>query len=282
MPSELIIDFHTHIGRLFFSYPSFTVRKLLKKMDELGISKAVVLPIENPEETDFYVTTETILRAAKRHPERLIPFCNVDPRRGDPDTFDPYPIIEKYVSRGCVGFGEELAGLKIDDYRLQRIYEAVGKLEIPIVMHLDAYRNIDEIGLPRFESMIKKHSRTIFVAHGPHWWAEISGNVKPEDLNAYPKGPVMPGGKVPYLLQKYGNLYADLSAESGFNALARDPEYAKDFLERNSEKLLFGTDLLRESQEIKIIKFLEDIRLSSKAYEHIFHRNAEKLLSSHL
>jgi len=279
MLSELIIDFHTHIGRLFFSYPSFTVRKLLKRMDELGISKAVVLPIENPEETDFYVTSETVLRSAKRYPERLMPFCNVDPRRGDPETFDPYPIIEEYVSKGCVGFGEELAGLKIDDYRLQRIYEAVAKFRLPIVMHLDAYRNIDEVGLPRFESMIKKYSKTIFVAHGPHWWAEISGNVKTEDLSAYPKGPVTPGGKVDYLLQKYGNLYADLSAESGFNALARDPEYAKIFLERNSEKLLFGTDLLRESQEIKIIKLLEDINLSRKAYERIFHRNAEKLLS---
>ena len=282
MLSDLIIDFHTHIGRLFFSHRVFTARKLLKRMDELGVSRAVVLPIENPEETVFYVTTETVLRAAKRYPERLIPFCNVDPRRGDPETFDPYPIIEEYVSRGCVGFGEELAGLKIDDYRLQRIYEAVGKLRLPIVMHLDAYRNVDEVGLPRFENMIKKYPKTIFVAHGPHWWAEISGNVKREDLSSYPKGPVTPGGKVDYLLKKYANLYADLSADSGFNALARDPKYAKEFLERNSGKLLFGTDLLYESQEIKILKFLEDINLSTKAYERILHRNAEKLISMNL
>ncbi|HIE18920.1 TPA: amidohydrolase, partial [Candidatus Bathyarchaeota archaeon] len=88
--------------------------------------------------------------------------------------------------------------------------------------------------------------------------------------------------KVDYLLKRYGNLYADLSADSGFNALARDTEYAKEFLERNSGKLLFGTDLLYESQEIRIIKFLEDINLSRKVYEHILHRNAEKLISLRL
>ena len=279
MLPDYTIDFHTHIGKICLEYPRFTAKKLLRRMDDLGISRAAVLPIENPEETHFYVTTETVLRAARRYPDRLIPFCNVDPRRGNPREFDPYLIIENYVSRGCLGFGEELAGLNIDDYRLQRIYKAVGEIGIPIVMHLDAYRNIDDVGLPRFEEMIKKYSKTIFVAHGPHWWAEISGDVKKEDLSSYPKGPVKPGGKVEYLLREYGNLYADLSAKSGYNALARDPEYARGFLERNSGKLLFGTDLMYETQEIKIIKLLMDLDLSSRAYENIMYRNAERLLS---
>jgi len=250
----------------------------LKRMDDLGISIAVVLPIENPEETEFYVTTESVLRAVRKYPDRLIPFCNVDPRRGEPQTFNPRPIIERYISRGCRGFGEELAGLTVDDYRLGRIYEAVGDLGIPIVMHFDGHRCIDEIGLPRFERMIENYSKTFFVAHGPHWWSEISGDIRPEDISSYPKRPVSPGGRVEYLLRKYGNLYADLSADSGLNALTRSPEFAKGFLERNSDKLLFGTDLLHEAQEIKIVKFLEDIPLSRKAYEDILHRNAERLL----
>jgi len=273
-----VIDFHTHIGRLYCSFPRFTVRNLLGRMDELGISMAVVLPIENPEETDFYVITESILRAVKRHHDRLIPFCNVDPRRGEPQTFNPRPIIEKYISRGCRGFGEELAGLMVDDPRLQRIYQAVADFGIPLVMHFDAHRNIDEIGFPRFERMIEKYSKTIFVGHGPHWWAEISGDVRVEDIGRYPTGSVSPGGKVERLLQRYGNLYADLSADSGLNALARDPEFGRDFLERNCAKLLFGTDLLYEAQEVKIVKFLEDVNLSERAYRDILYRNAERLL----
>ena len=278
MLPEPIIDFHTHIGRLSYQFRPFTAKKLLKRLDELGISMAVVLPIENPEELDYYVTTESVLRVCRRYRDRLIPFCNVDPRRGHPELFDPYPIIEEYVSRGCRGFGESLAGLYVDDYRQQKIYRAVGELGIPIVLHLDAYRNIDEIGLPRFERMIKKYPKTIFVAHAQHWWAEISADVKPEDLSGYPKGPVKPGGKVEYLLQKYSNIYADLSAGSGYNALSRDPEYARGFLERNSDKLLFATDLLEENQEVKILEFLEKMNLKTKTYEKILHKNAERLL----
>lgn len=273
-----VIDFHTHIGKPWRIYSRFTAKDLLERMDELKIDIACVLPLENPEETHFYSTTDSILRIVKRYKDRLIPFCNVDPRRGNPNTFDPYPIIETYVSKGCRGFGELLAGLEIDDERMQRIYRAVGELNIPIVMHLDAYRCIDDIGLPKFEKMIKTYSKTIFVAHGPHWWAEISADVKPSDKSSYPKGPIKPGGKVEYLLQNYDNIYADLSAGSGANALKRDPKYAKEFLEKNSSKLLFGTDLLRKSQKVEIHTILEKMNLSEKTYERILCRNAERLL----
>jgi len=273
-----VIDFHTHLGKPWRAYSRFTAKDLLKRMDELKISMACVLPLENPEETDFYSTTESILRIVRKHKDRFIPFCNVDPRRGNPGTFDPYPIIEDYVSRGCKGFGELLAGLPIDDERMQRIYRAAGEIGIPIVMHLDAYRCIDDIGLPKFEKVIREYNKTIFVAHGPHWWAEISSDIKPSDKSSYPKGPVKPGGKVEYLLQSYENIYADLSAGSGENALSRDPEYARGFLERNSSKLLFGTDLLRKSQKIEIHNILERMNLSEKTYEKILCKNAERLL----
>ncbi|RJS85995.1 amidohydrolase [Candidatus Bathyarchaeota archaeon] len=273
-----ILDIHTHLGKIFRAHPRLSARGLLRKMDSLGIDMAVVLAIENPEETDYYFPTESVLRATRKYRDRLIPFCNVDPRRGHPKTFDPYPIIERYVARGCRGFGEELAGLFVDDERLQRIYRAVAELGIPILLHLDGYRNIDDVGLPRFERMIREHKRTIFIAHGPHWWAEISGDVKPEDVNRYPKGPVKPGGKVEYLLQKYPNVYGDLSAGSGLNALQRDPEHAKGFLERNRRKLLFGTDIIWETQEIKTLEFLEKLELDENVYRDILYRNAEKLL----
>lgn len=273
-----VLDVHTHIGRIYIEYPKFTPRKLLKRMDELGIDEAVILPIENPEETHYYSTTEYVLQAIRRYRDRLIPFCNVDPRRGNPNQFDPYPIIEEYISRGCKGLGEVIVGLPVDDSRLQRIYEVVGDLGIPIIMHFDKYRNVDEVGFPRFERMVKKFPKTIFVGHGPHWWAEISAGVTEEEAYGYPKGLVKAPGKVEYFLQKYPNVYADLSANSGWNALARDPEHAKGFLERNRNKLLFGTDLLWEGQEVKILDFLESVEVSSKTLEKILFKNANHLL----
>ena len=44
------------------------------------------------------------------------------------------------------------------------------------------------------------------------------------------------------LLADYPNLYADMSAGSGFNALSRDEDFTAGFLHRHRKKLLFGSD----------------------------------------
>ena len=43
-------------------------------------------------------------------------------------------------------------------------------------------------------------------------------------------------------LSDYPNLYSDLSANSGKNALTRDPSLTADFLSRHKDKLVFGSD----------------------------------------
>jgi len=58
----------------------------------------------------------------------------------------------------------------------------------------------------------------------------------------YPKGPVTPGGITDRLLADYPNMYGDLSAGSGLNALLRDEDHARDFLKRHQNKLLYGSD----------------------------------------
>jgi predicted TIM-barrel fold metal-dependent hydrolase len=58
----------------------------------------------------------------------------------------------------------------------------------------------------------------------------------------YPKGPVTPGGLTDRYLSDYPNLYGDLSAGSGLNALTRDEDFTRDFLARHQDRLLFGSD----------------------------------------
>ena len=43
-------------------------------------------------------------------------------------------------------------------------------------------------------------------------------------------------------LQDYPNMYGDLSANSGQNALIRDEVHAIDFIKRNQDKLIYGSD----------------------------------------
>jgi uncharacterized protein len=58
----------------------------------------------------------------------------------------------------------------------------------------------------------------------------------------YPAGPVKRGGLTDKWLSEYPNLYADLSANSGNNAMSRDPEFARGFVARHKDKLIFGSD----------------------------------------
>ena len=43
-------------------------------------------------------------------------------------------------------------------------------------------------------------------------------------------------------LGDYPNLFGDMSANSGNNAMSRDPEFTADFLKRHQDKLFFGSD----------------------------------------
>ena len=272
----MIIDIHVHIGQLTHGRPGLPPGRLVRQMDKWGIERAIVLPIENPEETDYYVTTRDVLRGCKRYPDRLVPFCNVEPRRRYPGHFDPKPIIESYMDLGCKGFGENLAGIPVDDPMNQAIYQACGELGLCIVMHFDSWINRDEPGLPNFEKMLKQFPHTVFIAHGPQWWLEIT---KYEGrLSGYPKGKVVRGGRVEKLLKKCPNLYGDLSAGSGYNAITRDPSYGPGFLERNADKLLFGTDFLTPGQNCPIVDYLKTVDIPKAAKQKILSRNAKKLL----
>jgi predicted TIM-barrel fold metal-dependent hydrolase len=282
-----MIDYHVHIGKIFYGRKPLTPKRLIKKMDEIGIEKAVILPIENPEETHWYNTSENVLKVCKKYKERLIPFCNVDPRRGLNSENEKFifNLIEEYVKKGAKGFGEILANLRFNDKRMKNIYKACGELKISIVFHLGGVPErstiglTDEIGLPYMEEILNEFPNTIFVAHGPGWWAEISGDVKPEDRDSYPKGKIEKEGKVQYLLKNYPNIYADLSAGSAYNALTRDSEYGIEFLNKFYNKLLFATDYLYPEQELPIVEYMKNVNISEDKKKKIFYENAKKLLN---
>jgi predicted TIM-barrel fold metal-dependent hydrolase len=50
------------------------------------------------------------------------------------------------------------------------------------------------------------------------------------------------GGVTDTWLGEFPNLFADMSANSGNNALSRDASFTADFLKRHQDKLLFGSD----------------------------------------
>ena len=273
----MLIDTHVHIGRCWAHQPAMTVDGMLRWMDEHAVDRAVVLPLESPEASSFLIPTDTVLQIASRHPDRFIPFAVIDPRAAMRER-DLRPVLEEYIASGARGFGEHKVGLPIDDPRSQTLYGIAGDLGLPVLLHMDGERNTDTVGLPGLERTLRKFPGTTFIGHAPAWWSSISGDCTFADLNGYPSGPVTPGGAVDRLLGEYANMWADLSAGSGAQAISRDLAYGEAFLERHHEKLLFATDYLFPGQEVPQFELMERVRLSDAAREAITHGNAERLL----
>ena len=268
-----MIDIHTHIGLLSFApdWPVLTAEMLVELMDENGIERSVLLTLDSPESCDGICTTLEALEAVQQFPDRLIAFGAVDPRRRGLAS-----KIRMFQEMGCLGFGEHKMGLYIDDPRCQEIYQTCSEIGWCVLFHLDPGLNIDENGLPRTEQMIQQYPELTFIMHSPGWWCEISGDCTVR--GGYPKGPITPGGAVDRLLQEYPNVYADLSAGSAYNALTRDPDFTPGFLERNWQKLCFGTDVLRAGQELPIIDWFKNLDLDAEKKAAIASKNTESIL----
>src|ERR1043166_8223771 len=95
-PKYKYIDIHTHVGTFYFGRP-LTADDLVRMMDRHAVEKAVVLPLVSPESAPYIQTTESALAAHKAHPDRLIPFCCLDPRSttGRPERFGHVEAAER-------------------------------------------------------------------------------------------------------------------------------------------------------------------------------------------
>jgi|LSQX01.1.fsa_nt_gb predicted TIM-barrel fold metal-dependent hydrolase len=290
-----MIDIHTHIITLWGGRVGgrgmevITEKELFKAMDYRGVDRFVILPAGvSPEVPCFYTGPNDILKVYKKHPDRVIPFCDVDPRSvaNSPDS-DFSWILNYYKEAGCKGLGEMTANLYFDDPRCLNLYRQAGKFELPILFHLydrigGSYGLADDKGLPRLEKALKECPDTVFIGHAMAFWSEISADVPENERGGYPKGKVKTPGKLQKLLKKYPNLYGDLSAGSGLNALTRDEEYGYKFLEEFQDKLMFGTDICSNIKVVPHIEYFKKVKAEKKiskvAYDKITEKNAIKVL----
>lgn len=296
----MIIDIHTHITYKNFpefprliGRPSFDVDVLLKRMDMEGIDKSVVLPLSNPENLDYYgvAGNQEVVDACRKHPDRLIPFCNIDPRSmlcREGAEKKLRELIKIYKDFGCVGIGEICASLPVDHKTCKALYRAAELEKMPMIFHFVTkvglfYGVTDSLHLPRFEKTLQEFPRAVFIGHSPAFWNEIDGDLKQNQRNGYLRGPIRKRGRLWDLMEKYPNLFADTSAGSAYISLSRDPEKGMEFLQKFNRKIFFGTDRFTSVDEPipPIIGFLKDglkkKKLTKAAYENIMHKNFERV-----
>lgn len=277
-----LIDVHTHIGSYgdvtnannpWCKVTADTLISYIKSYDKLNV---ILLPIYSWN-SDFIMPTEYVLDLCMKYPDKLIPFCVIEVRE-----VCLTERITRYVDMGCKGFGEHTSKIPIDHDCNMKLYRVCGKFELPILIHIaastsDAYGILDSSDLRGVERIVKEYDNLNFIMHGPGWWRCMGEKFNLDE--SYPKGPIEKPGRTVYLLENYENVYGDLSAFSGYNALARDLNFAKFFIEKFHRKLLYGTDMeWFFNPENDHLKLLEKLHVSGEILDDILYKNAEKLI----
>lgn len=159
---------------------------------------------------------------------------------------DAEQVLTRAVKEGAQGFGEMKFHVAADGPEFRRIYALAADLRVPILIHFQEVDHFPGEGTwgtgfaKTFASVLKAFPKTTFIGHADAFWANVSADYRNDA--AYPTGPIKRGGVTDKWLGDYPNLFGDVSANSGNNALSRDPDFTADFLKRHQDKLLFGSD----------------------------------------
>ena len=285
----MIIDAHNHAD-----WHKHNLDKFIENMDTYHIDKTWLLTWESPydEYSPEYnhvvnvdakrevgpVSFARTLSYVERRPDRFILGFAPDPRR--PEAIDRlHTAIDLYGVKVC---GEVKLRMMYDNPDAIRLWRFAGEHGLPVTFHFDYEFNTGRKyprpnywyggGIDCLERVLKLCPETNFLGHAPGFWSHISGDDK-FDKEGYPKGPVLPGGRIPELLEKYPNLYCDLSAGSGCNALSRDPEFGKKFLITWQDRCVYARDYFDNIHQ----EFINSLNLDREVLDKIYYKNALKL-----
>jgi len=282
-----IIDAHNHPD-----WHGYDLKKFIANMDQYGIERTWLLTWECPDDEyghgsyAFYRGEEggpmpfsRCRYYGEQAPDRFVLGYAPDPRR--PDAIDRLAAAQSlYGVKVC---GELKVRMMYDNWDALRMFRFCGKQKLPVTVHIDY--EFDHAGnYPRpnwwygggieaFERAIDRCPDTVFLGHGPGFWAHISNDGK-HDKEGYPKGKVVRDGAITRMLRKYPNFYCDLSAGSGCNSMTRDLDHAKEFLLEFQDRVLFARDYFDNQHR----EMLDALGLPQTVLEKIYSGNALKLV----
>lgn len=251
-------DVHNHVDDATRSEERIPPGQLVQSMDRVNVAKIVILT------GGWGEALQRVLdNTAKHYPDRFIVFTQLDYSKVNDQRFGEEMVqqIDDAVRRGARGlkFLKDLglgvrtsAGklLRIDDPRLDPVWEECGRLGIPVAIHtsdpeafftpVDRYNErYEELkanptwsfydhGFPSKQELleernrvIERHPATTFIAlHIANW---------PENLDA-----------VSAWLDRYPNMLVEFGAREA--ELGRQPRRARRFFESYQDRIMFGTD----------------------------------------
>ena len=285
----MLIDAHNHPH-----YYGYGGEALIQNMDEQGIDKMWLLSWEITQEeynvrsyqhqlsatATSGIALDDVVNVAREAPERFVLGYAPHPKR--PDAIGRIKAaVDIYGIRLA---GEYKSRTAFDDPDSIQLLQAFGELCLPVTIHLQYPVPDERSGHPRgnvwyggsigaLERAVIACPETVFIGHGQGWWAHISDDDLFDKEN-YPEAPTKPEGRVPEMLDRYPNMYADLSAQSGVNALRRAETHGKQFLIDHQDKLLWARDLF----DSRLMDHIDKLALPKSVFDKLTYLNAQKLI----
>ena len=260
------IDYHNHLD-------SQDPGEVLEIMDSCGIERAVNITMRTG--PNAFEVMERFHRAA---PSRFATIAWMDWTDVQSADFIAQAVdrLERCVEHGCIGLKiwKDLGlvvttpdgrKMRVDDERLDPLYEKASVLGVPIMFHTgdpDAFfLPIDRFN-ERYEELaahpdwsfygsvyskqeLLEQRDRVFARHPQTQFVAAHMAERPEDL-AY----------ISSLLDRFPNLLVDMSARVA--ELGRQPYSARGFFIKYADRILFGTDLLPSVEMYRAhFRFLE-------------------------
>lgn len=255
---DKFIDMHVHA----FDCRENGLDIVEKWMKENNVDRCVILPLaqSRPQNDQQH---KQMLDNYSRYKGRIDRYCVIFPDEVSTKE-QAVKILTEEKQQGAIGFGEHYGrGIYFDDPQNMRLYAACREVKLPVLFHMDKNCNLDEKGLPHMENALKAYPNCTFIAHSG-WWKNLAD------------------GTCERLLQKYPNLYADLSAGVCLTNLNRNREYTRSFLIRNADKIMFGTDCgwwSFSKEPVQHFTLFDGFDLPDEVKAKIYRKNAERVFA---
>ncbi len=286
----MIIDAHNHVY-----YHGLNAEGVLAEMDQFGYDVTWLLtwylpPSEHiasshrafnpanarPDGTHAGTALTDLSLACEKYPDRFVAGYCPCPSEGDAAAL----FEAAYHTHGVRVCGEWSYRMLLNDPRAILLFRKAGELGAPVVLHIDTpflngvyQENWYGGDIGALAQTLKACPDTTFIGHAPGFWRHISGD-EVTDPEKYPSGAIAPGGRLFDLFAQYPNLWADLSAGSGLNALKRMEDGGLDFLIAHQDRLLFGRDAGGNALQV----YVDGLGLPEKVKEKIYCENALRLV----
>jgi predicted TIM-barrel fold metal-dependent hydrolase len=223
------------------------VPNIVREMNELGIARSIVLPIDFPVLSD---NAGAVLRAA-RTTERLVAFGSVHPY-----AKDVAKRLDDQLARGARGIKVHPAvqGVRPDDPRAMKLYRLCAERELPILWHCGPVDIETRYGrycsqVKWYERPIAEHPKTTFVLGH-------SGALQMDQALA--------------LHRRYPNVWLETSSQSLTNV-------STIVTQADTSRVVYGSDWPFYHQAIALAKVLLATEGREAARRAVLWRNASRL-----